>query len=478
MRKKESRFTRIDLLIVALCFAGALFSSMAFWHEYNATVERLNEEPVGTIVFQRRIAQRRFIDRHMWERMPTASLVFNGDTIRTIEQSEAIIVFQDEITRLNLSASTMIQIFFDVQEGTQVDFFSGNLEVASEADNFIINTGVSRVLVQGQAVMERSDEGLLLYVIEGTAQIDEIEMEAGDVLVFTPDGEISEIPIITMESLAPSSRFYSTPHESIDIAFSWNEFSFEPDTYVIIEISGDSRFNRLVESRIVSGGIMESENAAPIQIPLAYGNYWWRIFPAYQDSRQPLNQFFPSGALEIRHTAAVPLMPPEPPPVFIADLQAADLPAANLLMPGLPMASSYFPAIFFNANSSGWYALNYETVAGNYRALGIIADFLYANDSLSLLIEGHANHTISAAYVAYRQREQSEELLPLSRKRAVAVVDMLIELGTDPQRLSYEAVGGARPVAEWNDVANWHKNRRVEFVAINYDGEIIETGYR
>ena len=638
MKKKESRFTKIDCIIIFLCIAGACFSGAAFWMEYNNTLERLNEEPVGTIIFQRRVAQRRFIDRNMWDRLKLASVVFNGDTIRTIEQSEAIVVFGDEITHLNLNENTMIQIFFDTRIGTQVEFFEGNLEVLSEAGSVVITTGTSTIVVEGQAIMDKSEDGFVLSVSEGQAVFDGMEIEAGTVLALDSHGEISTSPIITMTSFGPSASFLGLPGEAVPVVFSWNSFFFNPDTHVIVEIAADRRFNRIVETRNIYGG-----GPSSVSILLEHGMYWWRAFPANTGSRQPINRLFPSGTLEVIPAAApllftpphadvlvfsgesriplswsavegtsaylveisahadmrnplvsrrivensitqtgldyghwhwrvTPLFPPQirgqvlpsttgefsvirGAPVIAAPIPApaagsrlmwnhdanavswlvelADNPAmANPVVrqnatsnffsisPELLLAeqnwywritalggaypavsavqrfepaapspiiarpviaqSPYipevavtpavppvpdFPPIIFSANTGNWYALG-ETAADNNMTLLRIVQFLEAHSEYRLLVEGHANATVNPADIDNHLREHSEELQPLSEIRAQAVVDKLVELGADPDRLETEGRGGERPLVAWRDTANWWRNRRAEFVVL------------
>ena len=435
MRKKDSKFTRTDLLIVLLCLAGALLSAAAFWREYNTTLQRLNDEPVGTITFQRRVAQRRFVDRHVWDRLKLATPVFNGDTIRTIEKSEAVIVFDDEVTRLSLNENTMIQIFFDNIAGTQIDLFGGNLEVESAAEQMTITTENSTMQVHGQARIQKNEEGIVVYVTEGRVYFEEaeVEIEAGEILKVNPYGEITEAPVISVTSLGASTSLFTFAHGRINVPFSWNEFSFAPDTYVVIEIASDRRFNRIVERKTIAAS--QYERTASIYIPLYCGSYWWRVFPAHYENLSPLNQFFPSGSLQI-------------------------------LSAVLPFARQ-FPVILFAANSSGWYALDEETGGTNYRTLSEIAEFLSVNSTYRLLIEGHANHTTNPGFNYLHQREHIQQLLPLSQARALGVFDRLVELGADPQRLNKRAAGGERPIVPWGDSANWQKNRRAEFVVYN-----------
>ena len=62
------------------------------------------------------------------------------------------------------------------------------------------------------------------------------------------------------------------------------------------------------------------------------------------------------------------------------------------------------------------------------------------------------------------EKEQNEELLPLSKARAETVRDELVRLGVSKDRLSVTGVGGAKPLVPHSDLQNRWKNRRVEFI--------------
>ncbi|MCL2373680.1 MAG: OmpA family protein [Treponema sp.] len=598
----------------------------------------MNEEPVGTIIFQRRVAQRRFVDRAMWDRLRLASPVYNGDMIRTIEQSEAVVIFDDQITHLSLSENTIIQIFFDSRVGTHVDFVGGNLEVASEDRGVVITSGNSSITVEGQASIDKSEEGFVFYVSEGTASFDGMEVEAGNILVIDSYGEINTDPVITMTSFGSFASFLGAPGEAVPVVFSWNSFFFTPDTYVVVEISADRGFSAVAETREVGG--IYGGGVSSISIPLEHGTHWWRAFPAAAGSREPVNRLFPSGSLEVMPAAAPILFSPSQAaefvfpaamaaesrvpfswsavegvsaylleisaradmahpavsrriaennivqtgldfgrwywrvtPIFPPQTRGAVLPSAAgefsvvrgnvvLAAPALtfppasgdmarlpassasrllwnhdPNAASWFvemadnpdmrnPAVTQNTGSNFfalvpqllqpgqvWYwrvtALGgaYPAVSdvgrfevsgdrpppaarpaipavphfppvmfsvddeflntqGNDRILSRMAIFLQENREFRLKVEGHANSTVNPADTLGRQREQYEELKPLSEARAQAVMDRLVELGVDRNRLEFSGVGGERPIAAWEDTAYWWRNRRVEFVLV------------
>lgn len=62
------------------------------------------------------------------------------------------------------------------------------------------------------------------------------------------------------------------------------------------------------------------------------------------------------------------------------------------------------------------------------------------------------------------EKENREELIPLSQERADFIVEELVKRGIDRELLTAEGKGGANPIATRRDRANWWKNRRIEFL--------------
>ena len=81
------------------------------------------------------------------------------------------------------------------------------------------------------------------------------------------------------------------------------------------------------------------------------------------------------------------------------------------------------------------------------------ADFLKANTSVDIQIEGHCD-----------ERGGRQYNLALGERRAKVVRDYLVALGVESKRISTVSYGNERPVAEGADESAWSKNRRANFV--------------
>lgn len=101
----------------------------------------------------------------------------------------------------------------------------------------------------------------------------------------------------------------------------------------------------------------------------------------------------------------------------------------------------------------------------NRRVLDRLAEILNKYSSYRIRIEGHA---VSVYYYdeARAEREQREELLPLSESRAETVKNALVERNVDSRRITIRGLGGSEPIVPHSDLDNRWKNRRVEFILL------------
>ena len=104
-----------------------------------------------------------------------------------------------------------------------------------------------------------------------------------------------------------------------------------------------------------------------------------------------------------------------------------------------------------------------EIIEKNTFVLNRLAQILKKYRSYGIVIEGHANPT-KLRNEQERQKEEVEELKPLSEARAQTVRQALIERGINGSRIKVIGMGGTKMIAEpLNKDENW-KNRRVEFI--------------
>ena len=153
-KKRNTRFRVSDFLVIFVCFFGTLVSLWFFWEDFNAVLEKLNEQPIATVTWKKKASQRKLSDNLVWDRIQQHSYVYNGDTIRTSSGAEATITFAD--SQIELGENTIIQILYE-QNAATVDLASGFVSASTQSgdanSNLQIKTGNVTVAVGQGSVL-------------------------------------------------------------------------------------------------------------------------------------------------------------------------------------------------------------------------------------------------------------------------------------------------------------------------------------
>ena len=115
-------------------------------------------------------------------------------------------------------------------------------------------------------------------------------------------------------------------------------------------------------------------------------------------------------------------------------------------------------SISFDPNAATFNKLSKAQREEFYQTLNTIVEKAQAMDNAKITIEGYANN------VSGTDKENTEELIPLSQLRAEAIAKLLTERGIAAEQIKAVGMGGANPKASREDRENWWKNRRIEFV--------------
>lgn len=113
--------------------------------------------------------------------------------------------------------------------------------------------------------------------------------------------------------------------------------------------------------------------------------------------------------------------------------------------------------VLFSANRA-------ELKSGAIKNLDKLARFMRKNSRRNVKIEGYAYNTGSGEYND-----------TLSRRRAEAVREVLLDDGINPERVRVRGLGSRYPVATENTSAGRQANRRVEIVVSDKDGRFSES---
>lgn len=118
--KSSNNFRVAFCFSILLCIFGATINFLLFYKNFYKTLSKLNEEPIAQISFKYKTAERRFLERPIWDRLKQFSYLYNGDTVHTSLGAEATVTFIDG-NSMFLSESTIAQIFYTQSDsGTSV----------------------------------------------------------------------------------------------------------------------------------------------------------------------------------------------------------------------------------------------------------------------------------------------------------------------------------------------------------------------
>ena len=306
MQRKKPRFA--DLFFIVFCTVASALCIFLFWRDLNATLYRQGEQPAGIITFRYNAAQRRFIDRVIWDRLRNDSPLFNGDIIRTAALSEASITFASGDT-VNLSANTLIQIFSD-DRGSRLDLSGGGISVTNYSDtSMIIYSGESRLVIEPGAIVQAAsleDGALNITVSEGAVVLESAAswvyaIEAGSGLFMSADGEAIAVPQAVALFPSPGARFLSQDAGDFPVDFNWNKLHYPDGGLTRLEVAYDRAFSRIRFAQDIS--------AAEFNLALPEGTWFWRLQPVPADER--LSAFLYSRLTIVHSPAPELISPPE-----------------------------------------------------------------------------------------------------------------------------------------------------------------------
>ena len=152
--KQNDSLFKYFVITIFICLIGAFISSALFYKGFFRALTKLNEEPIATITFKYKTAQRKFLERVVWDRLRQNSPVYNGDTIHTENLAEATVYFIDGNV-MNLSENTMAQVFLSEDQLLTAELTDGYATVdAGEAGAgvVLVADGMEVALEAGSSV--------------------------------------------------------------------------------------------------------------------------------------------------------------------------------------------------------------------------------------------------------------------------------------------------------------------------------------
>ena len=286
-KKVKSRL--LDVLIVVLCLSVFTISIRSFWMDLNSSSTRKDKEEIATIEFKRKIAQRKFNDRVVWERLQQNSPLYDYDIIRTADDAAATVTFKDG-TVLELHENTMLQVSY-TEEGLQISVNDGNIEVdttsATETKKVALSMENGSVLKldSGSKISAVSDSGsgdnsfklqsgnaTVTTKTENGKQSAVQTITSGETVKVAASGEVRKEPL-TVTSISSETKLLAFNNEkTMPVKLAWNTSDAYENKNIKIETSLTKDFSKIEKSYSVA-----DKNYVNLQSPI--GKLYWRAYP-------------------------------------------------------------------------------------------------------------------------------------------------------------------------------------------------------
>lgn len=309
MTKKKAKLKLTDFFIFAFCLSIGASSIWLFYKDLNNSTSRKDKENIGIISFKDKIAQRKFDDRIVWERIQTGTPLYNFDTIRTSDLASAIITFEDG-TVINLNENTMLQVYKS-KDGMGISVGDGNITVdttnAKTSVDVSMKNGSKLVLESGSRLTAKTDstsENNSFNLQSGKANLvnlqgEEQTVNEGQAVKVDGTGQVKN-EVISVNSVSENLHLLSFENEEEEkkVLFEWNVIEELKNEEICIEVSYDKDFSEISQS-------FTKQGASSVELSGKPGaKLYWRIYPLNDkhnvftgiiaiDSVEPIKQISP-----------------------------------------------------------------------------------------------------------------------------------------------------------------------------------------
>nr|HPI15767.1 FecR domain-containing protein [Spirochaetota bacterium] len=168
-----------DRLVPAVGALIILVFSLLLYLDMRGSRGGARTEEIGTITFKRQTAQRKYAEQVVWDDLAQSVPVYNYDTIRTADMSEAVVRLKDG-TEIALNENSMVLLVMSSDDAS-VEFMRGS--IAANRDG----AGKKLNITAGGAVVSMAEGALNLS--RGRGEGLDVTLNKGSALVKTGEGE-------------------------------------------------------------------------------------------------------------------------------------------------------------------------------------------------------------------------------------------------------------------------------------------------
>ena len=280
MKKRRSiRLKASDFFVIFFCLAVCVLSLFFFWKDLNRYTVREDQKPIAKILFRHKTAQRKFTDRVVWERVQNNTPLYNADTIRTSDLSQAVIEVNDG-SQLEIYENTMIRIFESAAGISAVLSGNGNVTIKTTEDS----AGLTLQLDNGSKIKLESGSTLNADTTKGDGEIsvesgsaelfntsgDSISIGSGEVASVSSSGD-SKTKELNVNSIPKNYRVLNTSGKEIDIPVVYKVSDEYENEDIIFETSYFKDFSVIENTQTKKG-------SGTVDVKIKDRNVYWRLY--------------------------------------------------------------------------------------------------------------------------------------------------------------------------------------------------------
>ncbi|HEY9595334.1 MAG TPA: FecR family protein, partial [Spirochaetia bacterium] len=287
------RLSTRDIVVIALVALLCSTLIFLFLRESNRVTLRAGEKALGAIVFKKLSATRRPGDGLLWERIRNNSPIYQADTLRTGESSEASVYFDDG-TALDMLENSMLRLDFS-KKGRSLDFLGGEISISGSAGGgnadltgiegpkkggaggsagYTITTGGRTIVVSGgsRASVSRTGDTVAVDVSSGQVGVTDAAgrtetIDRSKALQIDLSAGTTQVVHRSTVLLAPEQNaLLLTEGSGAKVPFSWRS---EAAGAITLELSASRDFDAVSSSVQVDGG--------SVSLSMDPGTWYWRV---------------------------------------------------------------------------------------------------------------------------------------------------------------------------------------------------------
>ncbi len=280
--KAQIRDTFIALFLLGVCALSLLY----FWQDLNHSFTRNDKDAIATISFKYKVAQRKFSDRVVWERLQQNSPLYSEDTIRTSDMASATITFKSGEV-LEVHENSMIQIYKNADGSVLLSVTDGGIDVdTSSGDSGVLavlmENGSSIVVEKGSrlAANTNADGEASFLLRSGNGSIysgsdsseEGLLLSAGEAVKVENSGQVKKEPL-SVTSIPGDLLILNFEEQPSPVHLEWNASEQLSGKKIIVQTSKNIDFSSIARSFSVV-------NANSVELPSEEGTVYWRVFEA------------------------------------------------------------------------------------------------------------------------------------------------------------------------------------------------------